>query len=499
LADPFFSTFTRDGKRQSCFVHCNLFAGEGRYLPEKNMRLPLSKLFFFGFIIQIVVTGVYAQNGTTSWEKDIHRVRSIDPSDTDYSDLASLRAAIGDARIVLLGEQTHGEGSTFFAKTRIIRYLHERAGFEVLAFESGFYDCARIWENTRNGGELSKEVIGSLFYMYATSKQMKPLFDYIQAGIRKRVRGRHPLELAGFESQHTGVMAKTDLFVDFERFLRARNPALIDSGWVNFKQVSLAVFASRDYRPEDREKTLFFQKLLALRAALKDDAPVVTGLPIGSSMGSPIGSPIGSLMGSLMGSAGFWYEVVSSIQSQAIRYWGMVKENEVSVRDLQMAHNLIWLTEKAYPGKKIIVWAHNVHIAKSLARLGTLGGPDPGSDTSSIAQNPEAFVPMGNTIHKHFGNAAFCIGFSGSEGNYMNYTDSRIVSVAPMPAGSVEGKLAATGYAYAFLDYRHGGEGVKKRMTATLADYSDLDGIWPEVFDGLFFVRNFYAVERTGK
>src|SRR5450631_1268156 len=94
------------------------------------------------------------------FQKDLSVIRSIEPADTDFSDLEGLAAAIGNSRIVLLGEQTHGEASTFLAKTRIIHFLHEKMGFNVLAFESGFYDCARIWDNTQHGGTFSKEVIG---------------------------------------------------------------------------------------------------------------------------------------------------------------------------------------------------------------------------------------------------------------------------------------------------------------------------------------------------
>lgn len=389
-------------------------------------------------------------------------IRSIDPADTDFADLEGLKAAVGNARIVMLGEQTHGEGSTFLAKTRIIKFLHERMGFDVLAFESGFYDCARIWEDVKAGGQLSDEVVGSLFYMYATSRQMAPLFAYLQAG----------WTLAGFESQHTGLKAKTRLFPDFEHFLQANAPGTIDSAWRLFCRVSLSTFASRDYRPGAAEKKVFFDKLSALKRLLEGGKAAVGD--------------------SLTGSPGFWYQVVCNIESQALRYWQMTTGNEVSVRDLQMAKNLIWLAQKAYPGKKIIVWAHNVHIAKDISSLGPVGA-------QSASAPADAFIPMGHTLHQHFGARAYCIGFSGSEGSYMNYVDSRIVPVPVAPAGSIEGALAATGYAYAFLNYHHVPGALEQKQAAMLADYSDMEGIWPETFDGLFFIRQVFPVERTGR
>jgi hypothetical protein len=66
-------------------------------------------------------------------------VRSIHPNDTNFVDLAPLIERIGRARIVLLGEQTHADGATFLAKTRIIRFLHERMGFGVLAWEASLF------------------------------------------------------------------------------------------------------------------------------------------------------------------------------------------------------------------------------------------------------------------------------------------------------------------------------------------------------------------------
>src|SRR5207248_6952503 len=52
-------------------------------------------------------------------------VRSIDPADDDFTDLMPLRDFIGNARVVQLGEQSHGDGAAFLAKARLIRFLHE--------------------------------------------------------------------------------------------------------------------------------------------------------------------------------------------------------------------------------------------------------------------------------------------------------------------------------------------------------------------------------------
>jgi len=57
-------------------------------------------------------------------------IRSIDPTipDDDFADLKPLVAAVGRSRMVVLGEQSHGDGATFLAKGRLIKVPSSKDG-----------------------------------------------------------------------------------------------------------------------------------------------------------------------------------------------------------------------------------------------------------------------------------------------------------------------------------------------------------------------------------
>ncbi len=128
------------------------------------------------------------------------RVRSVDPADDDFRDLEPLRKSLEGVRVVMLGEQDHGDGTTFLAKTRLIRFLHEKMGFDVLAFESGLYDCAKAWERLAAGEPARVAVPRGVFAIWTRSREVQPLIDYLGA----QFKSGHPLELAGVDSQLTG-------------------------------------------------------------------------------------------------------------------------------------------------------------------------------------------------------------------------------------------------------------------------------------------------------
>src|SRR5499433_2764057 len=57
---------------------------------------------------------------------------------TGINDLEPLRPLIGDARVVALGEATHGTREFFQLKHRVIEYCVSQLGFTVIAFEADF-------------------------------------------------------------------------------------------------------------------------------------------------------------------------------------------------------------------------------------------------------------------------------------------------------------------------------------------------------------------------
>jgi erythromycin esterase-like protein len=128
-------------------------------------------------------------------DRNAAAVRSIDFADDTFSDLEPLRSAIGSARIVMLGEQTHGDGTAFVAKSRVIRFLHEHMGFDVLAFESGFYDMPKAWTQIRAGNGVRSAIRDVLYAEWSRSAEMQPLIDYIG----ERANADRPLELTGFD------------------------------------------------------------------------------------------------------------------------------------------------------------------------------------------------------------------------------------------------------------------------------------------------------------
>jgi erythromycin esterase-like protein len=74
----------------------------------------------------------------------------VDPTD-NMDDLEPLRKIVGDARVVSLGEATHGTREFFQMKHRVLRFLVERMGFTAFAIEATWPEANRLDRYVRTG------------------------------------------------------------------------------------------------------------------------------------------------------------------------------------------------------------------------------------------------------------------------------------------------------------------------------------------------------------
>ena len=108
--------------------------------PQMKIKLQYIKPFYCGlFSLALNITTSYGQDSLLKLKELVHSI-SIEPQNTDFTDLSSLGNNIGEKKIVMLGEQ-HGDGSVILTKIRLVKYLHEKLGFNTIFFESSLSKC----------------------------------------------------------------------------------------------------------------------------------------------------------------------------------------------------------------------------------------------------------------------------------------------------------------------------------------------------------------------
>lgn len=265
----------------------------------------------------------------------------------DHSDLAFLGALVGDARVVSLGEGSHGSRNHFQIKHRVLDYLVREEGFRLFAMEATWPEMNRIDAWVRGGdGDPLALLTGQYFWTWRTRSVLDLLF-----WARAYNEGR-PFEaqvgVLGFDMQHPGMA-----IWNIEQFL-----IRVDVDVAEWAQERLDCFKR------------FANDHLGRRRA--GDYASQSAEATGACRAS-----IDEVRRTLSEHAAAWTDQTSfrdfAVAEHSARLLQMNEhyERDPSVRDRYMAENVQWILEQAGDDARIVLWSHNLHASYSDGWMGS--------------------------------------------------------------------------------------------------------------------------------
>jgi erythromycin esterase len=347
-------------------------------------------------------------------------------------------------------------------------------GFDVLAFESGFYDCRNAWRRMELGEDVHAQFRRCVFGIWNRSRQVQPLMDYLAAALEDGA----PLELAGFDSQFTGAASREDLTGELRSLLGNLGvPILSEPDLDGFLEV-LQHLTQVDYvrgvveKPDGATQEAFRTAAASLgQAVAAADLPEPT--------------------------RAFWVQLLRSTASHSRSAWEVDYTDPAStpdafgIRDRQMGENLVWLAREEYPNRKIIVWAATLHNARNLGGVTVAD--------SAVQELYRQFRPMGDYVTEALGEGSYSLGFTAYEGS-AGVVGGEPTELDPPSAGSLEDLMARAGLENAFIDFRNppdGGGWLRQPLVSRPMGYSEMEADWGSVMDGMVFTRRMTPSEAT--
>ncbi|MDB5314620.1 MAG: carboxylic ester hydrolase, partial [Rhodospirillales bacterium] len=328
-----------------------------------------------------------------------------------------------EARVVLLGEATHGTSEFYRARAAITRRLIERHGFTVVAVEADWPDAAKLdrWIRDRPGAEEAGGAFARFPVWMWRNAEMHDFATWLRghnAALppEQRVAFRG-LDVYSLSASIEAVLAYLDV-EDPEAAKEARRHYDCLSPW--------------QAHPEEYGKVMHFSSRPGC-----EEAVVAQLKALLEARPEPAGGDAEALFDATQNA-----RVVRSAEEY---YRLMYRSGAESwnLRDRHMFGTLEAVLDQAGPGSKAVVWAHNSHVGNASAtEMGVRGETN-----------------IGEMCRASFGAEAALIGFGTDRGTVAAAHDwggpMQVMQIRPALAGSHEALMRDAGLpSRALLDLR---------------------------------------------
>jgi erythromycin esterase len=395
------------------------------------------------------------------------RLNTVDAG-SGFTDLQPLEDVVMNARIVALGEPTHGNREVFQLKHRMIEFLVTEMGFNVFALESPMAETFDLNDYVLTGtGNPAKALAGIRYWTWDTEEVLE-LIEWIRAYNADPSHARKVM-FYGFDVQDPERAGRVTL--DYlQRVDRPLAEAVLPT---------LGIFATPFTLPE-------WGGLRPIIPREGDPSAVRAVGEVVSSLDSRKDEYIAAT------SAAEW--TLARQHAQLLARYIEASSNDARnwgpVRDRAMAENVQWILEQEGDAAKVILWAHNSHVA------------------NASATHRSDMDWAGRHLRRMFGSDLVIFGFLFNRGSFraidagIPSEGMRNFTVGPAPEGTVEAMFASAGLELAVVDLRRipdGGAvaewfGVRRPTQYSWGGYNEatpedyfLDYLLPEAFDALVF------------
>ena len=353
--------------------------------------------------------------------RTLHEHAELLPDPLDAAAFGAMFDRFGDARIVLLGEATHGTSEFYRARNAITRRLIENHGFSVVAVEADWPDAARIDDYARYRAPRPRR--GDVFVRFPTwmwrNSEVLEFADWLRGHNERLAEDKrvsfNGLDVYSLDESIHAVLKYLDA-VDPQAASSARLRYACLSPWVDepARYGHAVERAGRDSCEEASVAQLRDMLDLRLRAMAEDGER--------------------------------WFDAVQNarIVVAAERYYRAMYRGAAeswNLRDRHMFGTLQALLAHRGDRAKAVVWAHNSHIGNA----------------SATAMGWRGEFNLGELCKLAHAEEAISIGFGTDRGKVAAAAewggDMEIKTIRPARADSWEFAFRHAGYARSLTDW----------------------------------------------